>query len=72
MAGRPGAHMPRRPAPPWPRSVPHLPIPHHRSMGEVLQDFSSVDLKSVCTDGHDGVVLDPWATIMDLEPSNRP
>ena len=60
VAGRPGAHMPCRPAPPWCRPRPHLPIPRHRSMGEVLQAFSSVDLKSVFTNGHDGVVLDPW------------
>jgi hypothetical protein len=39
---------------------PHLPIPCHRSMGEVIEAFSSIDLKSVCTDGHNGVVLDPW------------
>jgi hypothetical protein len=60
MIGRPGAHMPCHLAPPWCRLVPLLPIPHHRSVGEVLQTFSSIDLKSVCTDAHDGVVLDPW------------
>ena len=30
-------------------------------MGEVLQAFSTTDLKSVCTKGQDGVALDPWA-----------
>ena len=60
VAGRPVHHMPHQSAPPWCRPVPHLPIPRHRSVGEVLQAFPSVDLKSVYTDGHDGVVLDPW------------
>ena len=79
MAERLGAYMPFRSAPPWCCSVLHLPIPRHRSMGEVLQAFSSIDLKLVCTDGHDGVVLDPWvhcqglgALQLTLELHHRP
>ena len=79
MAERLGAHMPCRLAPPWRCPIPHFPIPHHRSMGEVLQAFSSIDLKLVCTDGHDGMVLDPWVHCHGLgalqptfEPPYRP
>ena len=79
VAGRPVPHIPRRLAPPWCHTVPHLPIPRHRSVGEVLQAFPSVDLKSVYTDGHNGVVLDPWvhyhglgALQSTLEPPYRP
>ena len=77
--GRLGAHMPCWLAPSWRRPVPYLPIPHHQSMGEVRQAFSNVDFKSVCTDGHDGVVLDPWvhchglgALQLTLEPHYLP
>jgi hypothetical protein len=62
-----GAYMPRRPVPHRFPLVPHLPLPRHRSVGEVLQAFSNVDLKSVCIDGHDGVVLDPWVHCHGLE-----
>jgi hypothetical protein len=55
VAGRLGAHMPRRLALPWHRSVPHLPIPRHWSVGEVLQAFCLALILS-----HDGVILDPW------------
>jgi len=60
VVGRPGAHMPRRPAPPWRCPVCQVSRPRHRSMGATPQALSSVDPMSVCTDGHDGVVLDPW------------
>ena len=70
VAGRPRAHMPRRLATQWHHPVLHLPIP---------RTLSSVDLKSGCTDGHDGVVLDPWvhchglgALQPTLEPSYLP
>jgi hypothetical protein len=79
VVGRLGAHMPRRPAPPWHRLVPHFPIPCHSSVGEVHEAFSSIDLKLVCTDGHYGVGLDPWvhydglrALQPTLQPSYRP
>ena len=60
VAGRLGAHMPCWPAPPWCRLVCQVAWPCHRSVGATPQALSSVDPMSVCTDGHDGVVLDPW------------
>ena len=59
VAERPGAHMPRRLAP-WCRPVCQVAWPCHRSVGATPQALSSVDPMSVCTDGHNGVVLDPW------------
>ena len=59
--------------------MPHLPFTHHQCVREVLQAISRVDLKSVCTDGQDGVVLDPWvhchglgALQLTLEPPYQP
>ena len=60
MVGGQGAHMLRRSVPHRRRLVPYLTLPHHRSVGATPQALSSVDPMSVCTDGHDGVVLDPW------------
>ena len=60
MVGGQGTHMPHRPVPHRRHLVPYLPLPHHRSVGATPQALSSVDPMSVCTNGHDGVVLGPW------------
>ena len=75
VAGGLGPTWPCWPAPPRHCLEPHLPLPHHRSVGEVLQAFSTTDLKSVCTKGQDGVALDPWAhchRLGALQPTLEP